>query len=192
MINGPQAFSGTIIGFEPGDQLIFPGLSDFSVFNITQGSFTVGGLDASGSTVSYIIHAAIPTGTTLAVGFDAEGDPDIELRPAGATITQDVLLEASAGVAQPLQGVSLQLTTSTTQSLTLTLSVSHGIISGGGGAPGTTITLTASGLSALNADLAALTYTGTGVNDAMTISSATGVLAGCWISSLSVARHREP
>ena len=178
VINGPQAFSGTIIGFEPGDQLIFPGLSDFSILNIAQGSFTVAGLDDSGSTVSYILHAAIPTGATLAAGFDAEGDPDIELRPAGATVTQDVPLAASAGIAQPLQGLNLQLATGTTQSLRLTLSVSHGIIGGNGITAGATISLAASSLSALNAELAALTYTGTGVNDAVTIGSETGILSG--------------
>jgi hypothetical protein len=80
VIDGPQAFSGTVTGFEPGDQLIFPGLSDFSIFDITQGSFTVAGQDDTGSTVSFIIHATIPSGTTLASGLGAGGGPGVVRR----------------------------------------------------------------------------------------------------------------
>jgi hypothetical protein len=77
-----------------------------------------------------------------------------------------------------LQGLNLQLPTGTTQSLEITLSVLHGVIGGDGITPGATITLTAGNLAELNTELAALTYTGTGVDDAITISSMTGILSG--------------
>jgi hypothetical protein len=97
VINGPQAFSGTILGFAPGDQLIFPGLSDFSVYNVGSSSFSVAGLDGTGATDTYVIYASMAPGTTLIAGQDAEGDPDVMLRPA-ATATDfpsDLVFEAS-------------------------------------------------------------------------------------------------
>ncbi|HUW80217.1 MAG TPA: Hint domain-containing protein, partial [Acidocella sp.] len=177
-INGPQAFSGTIDGFLPGDQLIFPGLSNFSVLNEGQGSFTVSGLDSSGTTDSYTIFASIPAGTALVAGLDAQGDPNVTLRPAAATITQTVGFIASAGVAQPLQGLSLQLPTGTTQSLSLIISAAQGSLSDGTLSPAASIVLSAAGITALNAALAGLTYTGTGVADTLTFASSSGVLSG--------------
>jgi hypothetical protein len=82
IISGPQAFSGTIENFAPGDQLIFPDLTDFSVLNATQNSFEVAGVDGEGNTDTYEIHANIPAGATLVAGMDAEGDPDVLLRSA--------------------------------------------------------------------------------------------------------------
>ncbi|OYV33502.1 MAG: hypothetical protein B7Z81_11300, partial [Acidocella sp. 20-61-6] len=161
------------------DQLIFSGLSSASILNATTGSFTIGGLDSYGSTVSYIIHAALPSGSTLFLGTDAQGDPSVMLRPSGATILAEAgVLGASAGVAQPLLGVSLELASSTTQSLSLTLSASHGNLTDGSLGPAGTITLNASDITTLNAELAALDYTGTGVGDALTIASSTGMLNG--------------
>ncbi len=45
-------------------------------------------------------------------------------------------------------------------------------------APAATLTLTAANEQALNAELAGLTYTGTGVNDALSLTGSTGLLAG--------------
>ncbi|GLR66284.1 hypothetical protein GCM10010909_09640 [Acidocella aquatica] len=177
VINGPQAFSGSITGFAPGDQLIFPGLSNFSIYNITAGSFAVGGQDASGSTVSYEIHAAIPSGTALAAGVDAQGDPSVFLRPAAPTIVTAGVFAASAGVAQPLQGIALQLGTGTTQSLSLTLAAANGLLSNGS-VPAAQITLTGANIAALNTELAGLTYTGTGLADTLTLTSASAALGG--------------
>ncbi len=177
VINGPQAFSGSITGFAPGDQLIFPGLSSFSIYNITTSSFAVGGQDSSGNTVTYVIHAAIPSGSVLASGVDAQGDPSVFLRPAAPTIVTAGVFAASAGVAQPLQGIALQLAVATTQSLSLTIAAAHGILSDGG-APAAQITLTGANIAALNTELAGLTYTGTGLADTLTLSSASGVLSG--------------
>ncbi len=75
-------------------------------------------------------------------------------------------------------GLSLVLAAPTTQSLTLTLSSAHGDLSTGAQTPTSTLTLTASSLSALNEELAAVSYTGTGGPDVLTISSGTGILAG--------------
>lgn len=179
VIAGPQDFSGTVVGFAPGDQLIFSGLSSASILNVTTGSFTIGGQDSSGSTVSYIIHAALPSGSTLFLGTDAQGDPSAMLRPAAATVVAAAgVFGASAGAAQPLPGLSLELASSTTQSLSLTLSTGHGSLSEGTLGPAATLTLNAGGIAAMNADLAALEYTGTGVGDTLTIASSTGMLAG--------------
>ena len=84
VINGAQAFAGTILGFAPGDQLIFPGLSDFSLVSAGSNSFTVAGLDGNDATDTYEIYASMAAGTTVFAGQDAEGDPDIMLRPARA------------------------------------------------------------------------------------------------------------
>ncbi len=178
VINGPQAFSGTISGFAPGDQLIFPGLSNFSIYNITAGSFAVGGQDSTGNTVSYEIQAAIPSGAALAAGGDAQGDPSVFLRPVAASIVTAEGFAASAGVAQPLPGIALQLSATSTQSLALTIAAASGLLSDGGAGPAAQITLTGADVTALNTALAALTYTGTGLADSLTLTSASPVLSG--------------
>ena len=178
VINGPQAFSGTILGFNVGDQLIFPGLSDFSVYNIGHNSFCVSGLDSEGVTESYTIFATIPTGLTPAAGVDAEGDPAVVLRSTVASVSTGGEYAATAGVAQKLLGLSLNLTGSTTQSLHLTLSCGHGGLNVGDSTSVAHLTLTASNLAALNAELANLTYTGTGVADVLTLTGSSGLLAG--------------
>lgn len=178
VINGPQAFSGTVIGFQPGDQLIFSGLSDFSLSDETPGSFAVAGQDDTGAAVSYEIDCAIPAGTALVAGLDAEGDPDVVLSPAVATITQAAALAASAGIAQPLQGLSLAVPAADTQSLSLILSCQFGQLSDGTLGPAGQITLSADGLSQLEVLLAGLTYIGTGVADQLTIAGSSENLAG--------------
>jgi hypothetical protein len=178
VINGPQVFSGTVTGFAAGDQLIFPGLSDFSLYNVTTGSFAIAGLDSDNNTVTYEIHASTPSGTQLVQGFDAEGDPDVVLRPiTPSTAPAAANFVASAGVAQPLEGLDLQLIATSTHSLALTLAVSHGVIGTGSIAAAGTITLTASGLAAMDSLLAGLTYTGTGVSDVLTFTG-NGILNG--------------
>ncbi len=184
VISGPQAFAGTITGFVPGDRLIFPGLTNVSLFNITADSFEVGGLNSNGTMVTYQIDTAYPAGTSVYASTDNEGDPEIGLRGtttevflAGNTIaTADIY--ATAGTAQPIQGLQLLLTASTTHTLTVTLSVANGVLADDGFGPNATITLTAPNVIALNAELASLTYTGNGRSDVLTVSSGTGVLAG--------------
>jgi len=184
VISGPQAFAGTITGFVPGDRLIFPGLTNVSLFNITADSFEVGGLNSSGTMVTYQIDTAYPAGTAVYASTDNEGDPEIGLRATGTEVFLDgntiagASFDASAGIAQPVQGLNLLLTASTTHTLTVTLSVEHGVLADGALGPNATITLTAPNIIALNADLAALTYTGNGQTDVLTVSSGTGVLAG--------------
>ncbi len=179
VINGPQAFSGTILGFAAGDQLIFPDLSDFSVYDVGPGSFMVAGLDDTGATDTYEIHASMAAGTTLVAGLDAEGDPDVMLREATATITpQEGIFLASAGIAQPLQGVSLAPIAAPTQSMTLTVSAGQGLLSDGTLGPAAAIALTASSAAAMNAELAGLTYTGSGASDLITLTGNSGILGG--------------
>lgn len=178
VINGPQVFSGTVTGFAPGDALIFPGLTDFSILNTGNGSFTVAGLNSTDTTVTYTLVTSQQPGTIPVAGQDAQGDPEVSLRPIAATITQSALFEVSAGVAQPLLGLNLELFAATTQSLRLTLSAAHGLLSDGTLGPAGHITLASPNIAALNASLAALIYTGTGIADTLTITSTTGVLAG--------------
>ncbi len=177
VINGPEVFSGTIVGFAPGDQLIFPGLASFSVYNEMSGSFTVAGQDAAGDTVDYEIYAAIPTGTGLVAAADAAGAAELVVRPTAAIVMAAGGFAAGAGIAQPLLGLDLELLAATTQSLNLTLSVRSGVLSAGSVAASARITL-AGNIGAMESALAGLSYTGTGVADAMTITSSSGVLAG--------------
>ncbi|MBU6425367.1 MAG: Hint domain-containing protein, partial [Rhodospirillales bacterium] len=182
VISGPQVFSGTVTGFAVGDALIFPGLTGLVVHNISTisgaSSFVVSGVDANGTTQSYTIFSDIPAGLIPAASFDAAGDAEVVLHSGTATVTSTGGIAASAGVAQPLLGVSVALAATTTQSLTITLSSAHGILSAAGQAPSAALTLTAASLSALNAELASVSYTGTGALDVLTISSGTGILAG--------------
>jgi hypothetical protein len=177
VINGPEVFAGTIVNFGPGDELIFPGLTALSIFNAGPGSFSVGGLDGTGATVDYTLHAVFAGSLVPYAGFDVQGDAIIGVRPTAASIGQIGPYQASAGIAQPLQGIALQLIDATTQSLQLTLQVGHGTL-GDGTLGGATLTLAAAGLAAMNTELAGLSYTGTGVADVLTVSSGTGVLAG--------------
>ncbi len=179
VINGPQVFSGSITGFGAGDQLIFPGLSNMSVFNINTGlgSFSVAGLDAGGTTVTYSIITSIASGLTPSAGTDAHGDAVLFMRPASPLFTEGAALAATPGVPQPLLGLSLELAGSTTQSLTITLTAVAGRLSTGG-AYASHVTLTAANIAALNNALQQVEYLGAGVADSLLVSSSTGVLAG--------------
>ncbi len=171
VINGPQVLSGSIVGFAPGDELVFPGLSGLNILASGRNTISIAGEDGNGNSVVYTFGAQIPTGDVLITGVDAGGDDVVELRPAAAAMTETGELAFSANVAQPLQGLELQLFTATTQSLSLTLSVHHGTLSDGIVASGATITLTAGNVAAMNVELAGLSYTGTGAADALTIVS---------------------
>jgi hypothetical protein len=182
VISGPQVFSGTVTGFAVGDELIFPGLTGLVVHDVSTiagaSSFVVSGVDSNGTTQSYTIFANIPAGLLPAVGFDAAGDQEVILHSGVASISSNGVFAASAGVAQPLLGLSLVLAAPTTQNLTITLSSAHGSLSMGAQTPSSALTLTANSLAALNAELASVSYTGTGALDVLTISSGTGILAG--------------
>ncbi len=159
VISGPQVFSGTVTGFAVGDELIFPGLTGLVVHNISTiagaSSFVVSGVDSNGTTQSYTIFSDIPAGLVPAASFDSAGDADVVLHSGIATITSGGAFAASAGVAQPLLGLSLVLAAPTTQSLSITLSSAHGSLTTGAQTPSSRLTLTASNLSTLNAELAA-------------------------------------
>lgn len=181
VITGPQDFSGTVTGFAVGDALIFPGLTGLTVKDVNTlagtSSFVVTGVDSNGVTDSYTIAANIPAGLFPATSFDSAGDPEVVLHSSLATISNGGLFAASAGVSQPLLGLSLALAAPTTQALTLTLTTAHGSLSVGDSV-GSALTLSAINLALMNAQLASLLYTGTGALDVLTISSGSGILSG--------------
>jgi hypothetical protein len=186
VISNPDIFSGTITGFAPGDRLIFPTLTGLTLLSITSQSFVVAGVDSGGNTVEYTIDAPYPAGTTPFVYTDNEGDSEVGLRPAqteaflGPSLAQTGQIYAAPGIAQPVQGLDLLLRSWTTQVLSLTLSVGNGILADGAISSGATITLTAASPTALNAELAQLTYTanaGASV-DGLFITSGSGLLVG--------------
>ncbi len=182
VIKGPADFSGTVTGFGLGDELIFPGLTGLSVHNINtlagSSSFVVSGTDENGLPQSYTLFANIPAGLMPAASFDAGGDADVVLHGYSPAISYYGGFAASAGVAQPVPGLSLVLAAPTTMSLTLTLSAAHGKLTTGAQTPAGSIILTAPNLAAMNADLAMVSYIGTGMLDVITVSSGTGTLAG--------------
>ncbi len=178
VISGPAYFSGTVTGFGAGDALIFPDLASISIFNVSASSFSIAGIDVSGATVTYAIHTSLTAGYAPAVAQDAQGDEEVVMRPPAATLTQGAALAATPGVPQPLLGASITMPGSTTQSLAVTLAAALGQLSRNGGTLAPRITLTASSLAALNQEIDAVSYSGTGVADTVVFTSNTGLLAG--------------
>jgi hypothetical protein len=186
VINSPDVFAGTIVNFQPGDRLIFPGLSGLTLLSITSHSFVVAGIDANNDEVEYTINAAYQAGASPFVYTDTEGDSEIGLRDAqndiflGQNLAITTEFIARPGQPQPIQGLDLLLRSWTTQSLSLTLSVSAGILSDGTLAPAATLTLNAASPTLLDAELAGLTYTASqgAVLDELQITAATGYLFG--------------
>ncbi len=186
VINGPGVFSGTVTGFAPGDRLVFPGLTGLTLFSITSNSFVVGGENIDNQTVDYTIHAAYPAGTSPFVSTDAQGDSEIGLRDTatdvfiGGVTAATGVISAASGVNQPILGIDVLLRAWTTQSLTLTLTVGHGVLSDGNVHPASALTLTAASPTALDNTLASLVYTANSgfTADNLTIASTTGLLSG--------------
>ncbi len=186
IIDGPGVFSGTVNGFAPGDRLIFPGLTGLTLFSITSNSFVVGGENSDTQSVDYTIHAAYPAGASPFVSVDEAGDSEIGLRDSatdvfiGGVTAAAAVISADAGVPQPILGIDVLLRSWTTQSLALTLSVGHGILSDGNFPLTSTVTVTAASPAALDMALANVAYTASSgfSSDNLTISSATGLLSG--------------
>jgi hypothetical protein len=186
VLASPDVFAGTIENFAPGDRLVFPGLTGLTLLSITSQSFVVAGVDSDGNTVAYTIDASYPAGTSPYVYTDLEGASEVGLRPAqnevflGAGLAQEGQIFAAASIAQPVQGLDVLLRSWTTQVLTLTLSVGHGVLSEGALAPGASLTLTAASPAALDAALAGLTYTahGGGSVDSLNLTATSGWLVG--------------
>ncbi len=184
VINSPEFFSGTIINFQPGDRLVFPGLTGLTLSSITSNGFIASGVDSSNTVQSYSINAAIPAGTSPFVGMDADGDAQVSLRDAqpdvflGGSIWG--VLQTQPGTPQPLAGFSVLPRSWNGQSLSVTLSVGNGVFSGPGIASSGLVTITAASPTALNAELQALSYTAnTGATfDRLTITSASASLSG--------------
>ncbi len=178
VIAGPQYFSGTVTGFGVGDELIFPDLANMSIYNVGLNSFQMAGLNVFGGTETYTIHTSIANGLAPSAGLDAQGDQVVFMRSTLATVTQGAALSATPGTAQPLLGASVDLTGTGTLGLTITLSAQRGSLSSNGGAASSRITLTAANIAALNAEIQAVNYYGTGIPDSVVFSSNAGVLAG--------------
>ncbi len=186
VISSPDVFGGALANFQPGDRLVFPGLTGLTLLSITSHSFVVAGVDQSGNTDEYTINAAYPVGTTPFVYTDNEGDSEVGLRAAqnevflGPSLAAGGQIFAGVGVGQPVQGLDVLLRSWTTQVLTLTLSVGHGVLSDGALTPGATLTLTAASPAALDAVLAGLTYTALagGSIDSLQVTATSGWLNG--------------
>ncbi len=185
VLNSPQAFAGSIANFAPGDRLVFPGLSGLTLLNITSSSFEVAGTDSAGMTQYYTIAAATPPGMSLFVASDVAGHGEVSLRDVNADIflggTTAALagITAMPGVAQPVQGLDVLLRSWTGQTLSVTLSVAHGLLNLGGGTPKSSLTISAASPTMLNTSLADLVYTAaTGASsDALSISSSNALLS---------------
>jgi hypothetical protein len=179
VIDDPQNFNGSITGFQPGDRLIFPGLTGLSLSGITNQSFVVSG-DEGAVPVQFTLQAAIPAGTSLETGTDTEQDGQIGLAAAAPEIFVDgtrfsaASIDAGAGVGQALPGLQVLVPDWTSQSLSLTLAAGEAILSDGSLTPGPTLTLSAASQAALNTLLAGLTSGG----DTLTAASNSGILAG--------------
>ena len=178
VITEPNLFYATISGFTLGDALVFPDLASMSIYNIGTSSFQIAGLDVFGNTDTYTIHTSIASNLSPAIGLDAGGDEEVFMRVKSATVTEGAALAATAGVPQPLLGVSIDMTGSSTQSLALTLTATRGSLSSDGGSFTSKLTLTAASLAALNTSLEGVSYSGTGAADSIVFSSNTGLLAG--------------
>ncbi len=186
VITSPSVFNGRIVNFTAGDRLIFPGLTGLTLKNITTNGFVVSGPDGSGVTQTFTINAAMPAGMTPFAGVDAAGDGEVSLRDAqpdvffGGTAVNQTTLLAQPGTPQPLTGLSVLAGSWNGRSLSVTLAVKHGVLSGPGLASGTLVTVSAASPAAMNIALQGLFYTGTAgaAADLVTITSATGVLNG--------------
>ncbi len=186
VISSPDAFAGTITNFAPGDRLVFPGLAGLTLLSITSQSFVVAGVNSDGNTVEYQIDAPYPAGSAPFVYTDNEGDSEVGLRPAqieiflGPGLAVGGQIFAATGIAQPVQGLDVLLRSWTTQVLTLTLSVGHGILSDGTLAPGASLTLSAASPAALDAALAGLSYTAAAGRsvDSLNVTASSGWLVG--------------
>ncbi len=183
VLDGPQAFSGSITGFLPGDRLIFPGLTNISLFDITSNSFEIAGQDSGGTTQTYLIHAALPAGTQLYTGMDIAGDAEVSLRDSqidiflNGTSAVSVGILATQAVPQQILGLQILPPSAPAGPLAVTLSVGFGLLSAGTLSASSTLVVNAPNLTALNAELAGLVYTGAGANDTLALSAG-GALAG--------------
>ncbi|MDD2876512.1 MAG: Hint domain-containing protein [Acidiphilium sp.] len=187
VLDNPESFAGTILGFLPGDRIVLSTLVSLaSPFNISTSSFEVEGDNSTNTTQSEIItiHASLATGMTPVIETDAAGNQVIGLRPATAsltlndTIASHAAINAVTGIATPIEGLGLLVPSNGKTGLVLTIAASHGGLSDGG-AVTTALTLSAANALTMNADLAALSYTApsSGSGDVLNFTGGTG-LAG--------------
>lgn len=186
VIDNPESFSGTILGFLAGERIVLSTLSPASVFNVTTNSFEVEGSVIGNATQSVIVtlHASLAAGLTPVIETDAAGNAVIGLRAASAVLDLNdtaaslAVIDAVNGVATPIEGLGVLVPSDGSAGLVLTITASHGLI-GDGGTTGSALTLSATSALALNTDMAALNYTapGSGTGDVLNFSGSAG-LAG--------------
>ncbi|MGC9270034.1 Hint domain-containing protein [Acidiphilium sp.] len=185
ILDNPESFAATILGFLPGDRIDLATLTSLSIFNVTSSAFEVEGAVIGNTTQSEIltIHAALGS-LTPQVETDAAGAQLIGLRAATAALTLNdtpatsAVINAANGFTTPIENLGLLVPGNATQGLTLTIAASTGAISDGGAATNS-LTLSAATALSLNADLAALSYTAqaTGSGAVLNVTGGTG-LAG--------------
>jgi hypothetical protein len=130
-----------------------------------------------------MIHAAIPAGTQLYTGTDLAGDAEVSLRDSQVDVFLDGISAISAGIlatqgiAQPILGLQILPPSAPAGTVTVTLSAGFGLLAAGTLSASSTLVVTAPNLTALNAELAGLVYTGAGSNDTLALSAG-GALAG--------------
>jgi len=186
VLDNPESFAGTILGFLAGDRIDLATLTSLSIFNITANSFEVEGSVIGNTTSSEIItlHVSLGAGLSPQVETDQAGNQLIGLRAATAALTLDdttassAIIDAVNGVATPIEGLGLTVPGDGSAGLTLTISANHGALSDGGAAT-SALTLSAATALGLNAELGTLAYTApaSGSGDVLDFTGGTG-LAG--------------
>lgn len=186
VLDNPESFAGTILGFLPGDRIDLSTLTSLSIFNITANSFEVEGAVIGNTASSEIVtlHASLAAGLSPQVETDQAGNQVIGLRAATAALTLNdtaagsAIIDAVNGVATPIEGLGLIVPGNGSAGLVLTISASHGALSDGGAAT-SALTLSAASALGLNGELGTLAYTApaTGSGDVLNFTGGTG-LAG--------------
>ncbi len=197
VFTGTEAFGGTITGFLPGDKLIFPDLTNANLVSLQgNGIFAVSGQDSSGSIVSYTLATQNPANSIASYysALDAGGDFEVLVRASAASLNIVSTEAAGSLIPQPILGLSLDLPPPTVRNATLglrlTLSAAHGVINTGSAAATSQLVLTAASVGAMDALLAGLTYTGSGVADSIAITpggSASNALYGDVFNAVPIA-----
>ncbi|MHB1304387.1 MAG: Hint domain-containing protein [Acidiphilium sp.] len=185
VLDNPESFAATLVGFAPGDRIVLPTLENLSVLDVTAAGFEVEGVVVGHTTQSEIvtIHADL-AGLIPAVETDAAGMQVIGLRAGSPALTLDDTVASSAeidavgGVATPLRGLGL-LVPNDGGGLVLTVAAARGMLALGTGGAAATLVLSAATALGLNAELGEIVYTApaSGSGDVLDFTGGTG-LAG--------------
>lgn len=185
VLDNPESFAATLIGFAPGDRIVLPTLENLSVLDVTAAGFEVEGVVVGHTTQSEVVTIrADLAGLIPAVETDAAGMQVIGLRAGSPALTLDDTVASSAeidavgGVATPLRGLGL-LVPNDGGGLVLTVAAARGMLALGTGGVAATLVLSAATALGLNAELGEIIYTApaSGSGDVLDFTGGTG-LAG--------------